>query len=92
MFPKGLEKRYCADYLDCSATCKHGERCQFKHALFPGGFTQVDRDIMKTHVNETEGLVFKNNMMWVNQTSKVEIRCLQEDIYTYYQSVVYHSW
>ena len=63
MFPRGLEKRYCADYLDCGATCKHGEHCQFEHALFPCGFTEGDRDIMKTHVKTTEGLVFKNNMM-----------------------------
>ena len=63
MFPKGLEKRYCADFLDCGGTCKHGKDCHFEHALFPCGFTQVDRDLMTKHVNETEGLVFKNNMM-----------------------------
>ena len=43
MFPKGLEKRYCADFLDCGGSCKHGESCHFEHALFPGGFSKVDK-------------------------------------------------
>ena len=63
MFPKDMEKRYCADFLDCASTYRHGTRCHFEHALFPGGFTKVDKDLMTKHVNETEGLVFKNNMM-----------------------------
>ena len=63
MFPKGLEKRCCADFLDCGESCKHGESCNFEHALFPSSFTQIDRDIMKKHVNDTAGIVFKNNMM-----------------------------
>ena len=63
MFPKGLEKRYCVDYLDCSESCKHGESCHFKHALFPGGFSEVERDLMEKHINDTKGIIFKNNMM-----------------------------
>ena len=59
-FPKGLEKKYCADFLDINEVCKHGENCNFVHAIFPSGFSDKDKEIMTKHVNETECLAFKN--------------------------------
>ena len=58
-FPAGLEKKYCADFLDVGETCKHGENCMFTHAVYPVGFSENDRAIMAKFVDETNGLSFK---------------------------------
>ena len=60
LFPKGLEKRYCADFLDVGKSCKHGETCCFAHALFPCGFTPANRDLIIKHVSDIDGLYFKD--------------------------------
>ena len=60
MFPKGMDKRYCANFLDTNAFCKHGRNCKFIHALFPSGFTEKDKELMTKHVKETKGLSFKD--------------------------------
>ena len=59
-FPKGLEKKYCAEYLDVNKVCKHGDKCTFTHAVFPSGFTANDRLLMEKHIEETEGLSVKD--------------------------------
>ena len=59
-FPKGMEKRYCADFLDTGEVCKHGDSCTFLHALYPSGFTENDKTLFAKHVESTEGLSFKN--------------------------------
>ena len=59
-FPKNMEKKYCAEFLDTNEYCKYGDNCSFAHASFPGGFTECDRALMAKHVDETEGLSFKN--------------------------------
>ena len=59
-FPKGLEKKYCSDFLDANESCKHGDKCNFVHAVFPSGFSEKDREIFTKYINETEGLSFKN--------------------------------
>jgi len=58
-FPQGMEKRYCADFLDVGQICSR-ENCTFVHAMYPSGFTEKDKDLMKKHVENTEGLSFKN--------------------------------
>jgi hypothetical protein len=60
IFPKGLSNKYCADFLDVNATCRHGEKCNFVHAVFPSGFTAEDVKIMEEHVQKTNGLRFKH--------------------------------
>ena len=62
IFPRGLEKRYCSDFLDTSRYCAHGENCTFVHALYPSGFTDADKEIVTKFVNETEGLSFQKNV------------------------------
>ena len=42
-FPQGLDKRYCSDFLDAGETCRHGDKCRFVHAVYPGGFTDKDK-------------------------------------------------
>ena len=59
-FPKGMDKRYCANFLDTNAFCKHGRNCKFIHAVFPSGFTEKDKELMTKHVKETKGLSFKD--------------------------------
>ena len=36
-FPSGMEKRYCADLLDASTRCSHGDNCSFPHVFNPNG-------------------------------------------------------
>ena len=59
MFPKGMEKKYCAEFLDTKEHCKHGNNCHYAHVTFPSGFTEKDKALMIKHVQETEGLSFK---------------------------------
>ena len=59
-FPKGLEKRYCAEFLDANEFCPHGDKCSFSHAPFPGGFSVKDKELMIKHVRDTDGLSFKD--------------------------------
>ena len=58
MFPKGLSQRYCADWLDNSASCKHGEGCNFVHAVYPSGFPSEDLKLITEYVNTHSGLSF----------------------------------
>ena len=58
IFPRGLEKKYCADFLDTSRYCSHGDNCTFVHAPFPQGFSDNDKQIFTKFINETEGLSF----------------------------------
>ena len=60
LFPKGMEKRYCLDFLDVGEVCKHGDNCTFVHALYPSGFTKQDKILLAQHVEKTDGLSFKN--------------------------------
>ena len=55
-FPKGLEQKYCADFLDSSSVCTHGNSCKFVHALYPKGFTKNDLPIIDKHIADTPGL------------------------------------
>jgi len=45
--PKGLEKKYCSNFLDAGETCRHGDNCNFVHAVYPGGFTANDKQIVE---------------------------------------------
>ena len=64
-FPKGLEKKYCADFIDTKTTCKHGERCHFEHAVYPTGFATKDIKIIDELVKNTDGLSFKSGQKMV---------------------------
>ena len=55
-FPRGLEKKYCSDFLDDGATCRHAEKCIFIHAIFPSGFSKNDVPIMEEHIKNTPGI------------------------------------
>ena len=57
-FPKGLTQRYCSDFLDTGTSCKHGENCNFVHAVYPGNIPEEDKKIIVEHVKNTEGLSF----------------------------------
>ena len=59
-FPAGMEKKYCADFLDYDAICAHGKNCKFTHASYPRGFTEKDKILMAKHVQDTNGLSFKD--------------------------------
>ena len=59
-FPSGMEKRYCADFLDDKETCVHGKNCKFIHAQYPRGFTDKDKALMAKHVQDTAGLTFRD--------------------------------
>ena len=54
--PRGLEQKYCADFLDSSSVCSHGNSCKFVHALYPKGFTKNDLPIIDKHIADTPGL------------------------------------
>ena len=56
VFPRGLEQKYCADFLDSSSVCSHGNSCKFVHALYPKGFTKNDLPIIDKHIADTRGL------------------------------------
>ena len=56
LFPRGLEKKYCSDFLDDGATCRHAEKCIFEHAIFPSGFSKNDVPIMEEHIKNTPGI------------------------------------
>ena len=58
--PKGLSNKYCADFLDINATCRHGDKCNFVHAVFPSGFATEDVKTMEEHVKKTQGYSFKH--------------------------------
>ena len=55
-----LKLKYCSDYLDTNATCRHGDECNYVHAIFPAGFHADDVKIMEDHVTNTEGYSFKD--------------------------------
>ena len=55
-FPRGLEKKYCSDFLDDGATCRHAEKCIFVHAIFPSAFAKNDVPIMEEHIKNTPGI------------------------------------
>ena len=57
-FPRGLEKKYCSDFLDSASVCLHGNACRFLHALYPKGFTTKDIPIVDKYIADTPGLSF----------------------------------
>ena len=59
-FPKGLKNKYCSDFLDTNSSCRHGENCNFTHAVWPSSFPKEDVEIIKDFVEKTEGLSFTN--------------------------------
>ena len=59
--PKGLNKNYCANFLDAGEICKHGDNCHFIHAFYPNGFTEHNRSIIEKFVQNTDGLSFNKN-------------------------------
>ena len=60
-FPRDLDKKYCADFLDTNRNCRH-EKCNFVHAVYPSGFTEKDKRLMDAHIKETEGILVNPNM------------------------------
>ena len=60
IFPRTMEKKYCSDFIDVAGTCRHGESCHFVHATYPGGFTENDRSLTKSIIEDTKGLSFKD--------------------------------
>ena len=60
-FPPGLDERYCSMLMDSEMTCPHGNDCNFKHTLFPSGFTNKGVVIMKNFVENTDGLSWNEN-------------------------------
>ena len=57
-FPQGLDQRYCSDFLDAGENCRHGEKCRFVHAVYPGGFTTKDKPIIDNFIKNEPGLSF----------------------------------
>ena len=61
IFPRGMDKRYCSDFLDSNRSCRH-EKCNFVHVVYPSGFTEKDKHLMEAHIKETEGISVNPNM------------------------------
>ena len=59
-FPRGLKHRYCAEFLDFNSSCRHGDKCTFKHAVWPSGFADEDKKLFEEFINDTDGLSFVN--------------------------------
>ena len=59
-FPKGLKYKYCAEFLDTSTSCCHGDKCTFKHVVWPSGFADEDKKLFEEFINNTDGLSFVN--------------------------------
>ena len=59
--PKGLENKYCSDFLDAGETCRRGDKCRFVHAVYPGGFTDKDKLIVDEFIKNEPGLSFNPN-------------------------------
>ena len=55
-FPKGMDKKYCSDFLDAGEHCRHGDKCNFVHAVFLGGFTDKDKSLMEKFIENESGL------------------------------------
>ena len=58
VFPKGLSKRYCAVFLDSNSSCRHGDKCNFDHSVYPHGNPPDDIKLLKEHVESFDGLSF----------------------------------
>ena len=61
IFPRGMDKRYCSDFLDSNRSCRH-EKCNFVHVVYPSGFTEKDKRLMDAHIKETEGILVNPSM------------------------------
>ena len=59
-FPKGLSQKYCSDFLDTNANCRHGDNCNFIHAVYPSGFSNEDVKLMEEHISNNEGYPVKH--------------------------------
>ena len=68
-FPKDLEERYCAEFLDTNLTCTRGEHCKYIHAVYPHGFKGNDAKIIQEHVEKTPGLSFVKKSTTDNKVS-----------------------
>ena len=55
-FPRGMEEKYCADFLDANLTCLHGDNCKFLHAVYPTGFKGDDAAKFAEYIEKTPGL------------------------------------
>ena len=60
-FPRGLDKKYCSDFMDAGENCRHGDKCHFVHAVFPGGFTEHDRPLVAEYIKNEPGLSMNPN-------------------------------
>ena len=58
-FPKGLSQKYCSDFLDVNANCRHGDNCNFIHAVYPSGFSSEDVKLMEEHIKNNDGYSVK---------------------------------
>ena len=68
-FPKDMEQKYCAEFIDVNLTCTRGEDCKFIHAVFPHGFKGNDAKILQEHVDKTPGLSFVKKSTTDNKVS-----------------------
>ena len=59
-FPRGLKLKYCSEFLDSNSSCRHGDKCTFKHAVWPSGFADEDKKLFEEFINNTDGLSFVN--------------------------------
>ena len=55
-FPRTLVGKYCTDFLEMGNTCRHGDNCRFKHAVFPGNFIGNDAKLFEEFVKNTDDL------------------------------------
>ena len=49
-FPKGMEKKHCSDFLDAGESYGDGDKCNFIHTVFPGGFINKDKLVMEKNL------------------------------------------
>jgi hypothetical protein len=60
-FPKGLTNKYCSEFLNNGTSCRHGDNCNFSHAIFPHGFAKEDIKPFEEYISKTEGYEFTSN-------------------------------
>ena len=61
LFPKGLTNKYCSEFLNNSTSCRHGDNCNFSHAIFSHGFAKEDAKPFEEYIVKTEGYDFTSN-------------------------------
>ena len=56
---KGLSQKDCSDFLNTNTNYRHGDNCNFIHAVYLSGFSNEDVKLMEEHIKNNEGYSIK---------------------------------